>query len=1009
MKKIRRLTAAVLALMMAAGCVGAGSAVGITAFGAESEAIVITIDSAEALVELSENCVFDSYSNGKVFELTTDIDLSGSGFMPIASFGGVFRGNGHTVSGLYLDKAGGDIGLFRFVEPSGVIENLKVRGTVQPEGSRKNVGGIAGTNRGRISGCSFTGWAEAKENTGGIAGYNETGGLIENCINEAAVSGLNATGGIVGWNEGIVENCLNTGEVNTSEQPSGDDSGEGTVGLGLDGGILDAEKVYHTGGIAGRSTGTIRTSRNEAAVGYLHSGYNTGGIAGIQNGLISQCSNTGAILGRKDTGGIVGQFEPYIQMWYQEDTIQKLQDEVDELLSQMGALADTAEDTSNDTVANMEAFRSDIKEIRSGLQDNKQHYYDNIKAFSESLDRRLDDLSVNIDDFDLELSNRNTRSDARDLSSQLARLEKLREELKATLLQDPLKAKELLEEMADLMGEIEDTALDLPVSLIDDVNNTADNLNDQVDSIRESTKAVRALIRENKDMLISDLKITDEDMSARYDAASASLDVLADRLKDANAETQGRIRSIRNQMNRISDTVDGEIEEVREKREGDLINDVSDEETEAPGNGMVLACINEGRVESDNNVGGIVGIIGMELSLDPENDLEIDGDASLRIDRTARAVVRGCTNRMDTVSTNDYAGGIVGRADAGAVSGNFNLGDVEATNGSYAGGIAGSSTNVVKKNYSLCQLTGKDYVGGIVGKGKHISGNYAMASIRSDEEGEFYGAVAGDADGEVYGNFFVWEGLPAVNGVTYKTQAEALSYGELLAKADIPEEFRSFEVQYIADGEILGRVRLSYNQPVPPSEIPEIPAKEGYYAFWEDKGQNQGVNRNIRVCAQYRLWTTTIASDSKTGELPVLLAEGDFYPDTVLLADETDTGEWSQVPEGWKVKAEYQYRLSSPQMSDASGQNWDAVQLRVLIDQPEPTRELDIAVMEEDGSLVRLQARQDGSYLVFPASDAKGTFYILEKSQNWYLLGAGMAVAALFAAWYVGRRKSLFS
>lgn len=1004
MKKIKRITAAALALMLAAGYTGAGSMVfampaGITAYGAEN---IIPVDSAAALVKLSEACVFDSYSKGKVFELTADIDLSGSGFYPIASFGGIFRGNGHTISGLYLNAAGGDVGLFRFIEPDGIVENLTVRGTVRPDGSRKNVGGIAGTNRGRIDGCTFAGVAEGKENTGGIAGYNEAGGLIENCTNQSAVSGLNATGGIVGLNEGIVEGCRNSGEVNTSVQAEQDEE-TGSTGISLDGTILDAEKVYHTGGIAGNSTGTIRTSQNEAAVGYLHSGYNTGGIAGIQNGLIVQCSNRGEIRGRKDTGGIVGQFEPYVQLWYQEDTIQKVQNEIDTLLDQMGALADSAEDTSNDTVANMEAFRSNLKDVRSGLQSNKQYYYDNVKEFSEELDRRMDHLGANLDDFELKLSSRNTRSGTQDLSGQLDRLEELREELRNSLLPDPRKAAEILEEMVDLMEDIESTVKDIPVALIDDVNNTTDQMNDQVDSIRESTKELRELIRENKDKLIGDLEMTDEDMSVRYDAASASMDVLADRLKDANTETQGQIRAIRSQMQEISETIDGGIDEIRGEKEKDLINDVSDTEAEAAGSGMVLECTNEGRVESDSNVGGIAGIIGIELSLDPENDVEIDGETSLRIDRTARAVVRGCTNRIDVISTNDYAGGIAGRADAGALNGNRNFGDVETTNGSYAGGIAGSSANVVKDNYSLCHLKGKNYVGGIVGRGETVSGNYAMVSIVSEDEGEFRGAVAGYAEGTVSGNVFAWEGLPAVNGVTYQEQATALDYEELLAVPGIPDEFRSFEVQYIVDEAVVKTVRVPYQQTVPAPEVPDIPAKKGYYAFWEDKGQDHGVNRNIRVRARYRLWTTTIASDLKAGELPVLLAEGEFYPGTALLAEETDDQGWSL--EGWEVKGAYRYRLSSPESASRSGQNWNVVQLRVQVGQLSRKRALDIAFVGADGSLNRMNAQEDGSYLVFPAEGAEGIYVILEKTQSWYLLGIGIAAAASAAAWYWKRKR----
>lgn len=1010
MRKIKRRTAAALALMLAVCCVDMGGfpaesriLAGMNAYGAEEERETVIIDSARAMMELSKACVFDGYSEGKIFELTGDIDLSGSGFTPIPSFGGIFKGNGHTVSGLYLDKTGGDVGLFRFVEPSGVVENLTVSGTVHPEGSRKNVGGIAGTNRGKIVGCTFTGTVKAKENTGGIVGVNESGGLIEDCTNRAAVLGLYATGGIAGLNEGTVEACKNTGEINTSEQQEDEDSD--TSGLAFDGKILDAEKVYHTGGIAGRSTGTVRTSRNEAAVGYLHSGYNTGGIVGIQNGLIVRCANTGEIRGRKDTGGIVGQFEPYVQLWYQEDSIQKIQNEIDGLSDQLGALTDTAMETSNDAVANTEDFRSRLKEVRSALQDNKQYYYDQTKEFSKNLDACLDKLGANIDDFELELSNRNTRSDARDLDSQLERLEKLRGELKNTLISDPLKAKEILDEIGDLIEDIENTVLDMPVSLADDVNHTVDGMNDQIDSIRESAKETKELIRENKDKLFDDLEGTDEDLSARMDAASESMDVLADSLKDANAKTQSQVEAIRSQISRIFDTVDGEIEEARGRREGDLIDDVSEEETEEATNGMVLECTNEGTVESDGNVGGIAGIIGMELSLDPENDVEIDGDSSLRIDRTAKAVVRGCTNRMDVVATNDYAGGIVGRADAGALNGNYNYGDVTSTNGSYAGGIAGSSYSVVRDNYSLCQLTGKDYVGGIAGRGEVVTGNVSMASILSKEEGEYRGAVAGYTKGETSGNTFVWEGLPAVNGVTYQAQADAVSYEELLAMPDIPDEFRSFEVQYLADGEVLARVKVTYGKAVPKAKVPEIPARPGYYAFWEDKGQDGGVNRNIRIHAQYRLWTTTIASDLEEEAMPVMLAEGAFYPGTALLAETVDVQDQAQAPEGWDIGTVYRYQLFSPEAADGSGQNWDAVQLRVLAGKPDSRRKMDIAVLQEDGSFVRLHALTEGSYLVFPAAAAQGTFVILEESQNWYLVGIGIVAAALLILWYLRRRR----
>ena len=80
--------------------------------------------------------------------------------------------------------------------------------------------------------------------------------------------------------------------------------------------IRDSDDAQDTGGIAGRSSGTITGSVNHGEIGYPHTGYNVGGIAGRQNGSVVGCENYGSIWGRKDVGGIVGQFEPYTCLLY---------------------------------------------------------------------------------------------------------------------------------------------------------------------------------------------------------------------------------------------------------------------------------------------------------------------------------------------------------------------------------------------------------------------------------------------------------------------------------------------------------------------------------------------------------------------------------------------------------------------------------------------------------------------------------------------------------------------
>lgn len=1011
MRRIKQAAAFALAAALCAGqgmppvgsLLGDGGFPGpvIRAYGAQD---VVEIHTAKDLVTLSEGSVLDSYTAGKTFELMSDIDLTGSGFKPVASFGGAFHGNGHVISGFSWDGAGSNVGLFRFVEPGGSVENLKVRVTVKPGGSRKNVGGIVGTNRGQISGCTVSGRIWGSGNTGGIAGQNGPGGLIEGCVNTANVLGLEATGGIVGFNEGIAEGCENRGQVNSSEHGADEDEGKTPQpsGIPLDGKILDAEKVYHTGGIAGNSTGTIRRCTNKAVIGYPHSGYNTGGIAGIQNGYITECSNTGEIRGRKDTGGIVGQFEPYVRMRYEEDTIQKVQNQMDVLLDQLDAFGDMLGDTGDDTVANVDALRADVKDVRSGLQGNKTYYYENTKSFSGDLDVELDRVEASINDFELELSDRNIDADATDLESDIRRLKNLRQELKDSLVSDPAKAREILDEMADLLSDIEETAKGMPVSLIDDVNDTTDDINDQVDSVRASIEGTRALIRENKDKLFTDLEATDEDMGARIDSTAASLDALFERLKSANTQTQGQMDAIRSQVSLISDTISGRVDELKEERDGDLIADVSDEHAEEPGSGMVSGCENTGRVESDGNTGGIAGIIGMELTLDPENDLEVDGEHSLKIDRTARASVRGCVNRGMAVSTNDYAGGIVGRADAGSLTGNSNFANVESKEGSYVGGIAGSSANMARDNRVLCQMKGQDYIGGVAGKGKHVIGNLVMASIIPGEPGEYRGTVAGDADGDISGNCFVWEGLAAVDGVTYESQAKPLTYEEMVGLDSAPEEFCRLEVAYLADGRELKRVAVPYGNAAPEQEAPDIPAKDGYYAFWEDRGQSC-VTANLFVEAQYRLWTTTVSSSLRDGGLPALLAEGNYYPGTDIDAEELDGALWPEQ-EGYNAVKAYRYEIRSPEPD-----GWESRRLRVYVGDLEDQKALRVTMFNQDGEpmavKVAVKEELDGSYLVFNCAEAAGICVVMARQAGYGPAAAALAVLAAMGVWLWRRKR----
>ena len=117
--------------------------------------------------------------------LQTDLDLAGSDFASIPTFGGVFEGGGHTISGLSLTANRSHTGFFRYIQPGAVVKELNLSGEVKPGGSAQYAGGLAGNNAGSIRDCSFTGTVEALTSTGGLVGANEESGSIKTAASPA--------------------------------------------------------------------------------------------------------------------------------------------------------------------------------------------------------------------------------------------------------------------------------------------------------------------------------------------------------------------------------------------------------------------------------------------------------------------------------------------------------------------------------------------------------------------------------------------------------------------------------------------------------------------------------------------------------------------------------------------------------------------------------------------------------------------------------------------------------
>ena len=372
----------------------------------------VTISTTEDLLRFAKSCALDTWSQGKTVVLAADLELAAEEFTPIPTFGGTFLGQGHTISGLRITSAGSVQGLFRYIQPSGTVQDLTVQGTVVPEGTRSTVGGIVGDNAGVLQDCAFQGTVQGDSSVGGIAGRNSAAGQIIRCTSSGSVSGDNAAGGIAGRNLGLLLKCENRAGVNLTQTESSIDLLDAGAGAALEERAAADDETYHllssgfdTGGIVGYSSGVVQSCTNYGTVGYPHVGYNTGGIAGRQSGYLAGCVNSGTVYGRKDVGGIVGQAEPYLLVDPGEDTLNRLRTELDTLDRFINRALDNAQRTGDsvyDRLEVMSGFTDDARDSSQRLLNRVGDFADEnvetINLLSADITSALDKISPALDD-----------------------------------------------------------------------------------------------------------------------------------------------------------------------------------------------------------------------------------------------------------------------------------------------------------------------------------------------------------------------------------------------------------------------------------------------------------------------------------------------------------------------------------------------------------------------------------------------------------------------------------
>lgn len=362
---------------------------------------VIQISNLNEFMEFANNCRLDSFSQNMKVVLMTDLNLTTVEFSGIPIFLGHFDGGGHTISGLDFDLDDDYQGLFRHTENSSIISNLNVVGQLHTDNNF--IGGIVGDNGGIISNCTFKGVISGRQNLGGIAGKNS--GTISNSTAFGGVFGESQLGGIVGDNTGSILQCINNSEINVSLNEFDFQIDENFITNSNT--ESNSVNITDVGGIAGASTGIIQNSINYANVGYPHIGYNIGGIVGIQSGYVTQCENYGEVLGRKEVGGIVGQFEPYVSTFYAKSDLQRLSEEIDILSDLTSNLSENTKESNHVINSNINALNTSVDDSRVQLEtlidtteDLVNENIESVNTISVTVANTLDDIVPITDTFD---------------------------------------------------------------------------------------------------------------------------------------------------------------------------------------------------------------------------------------------------------------------------------------------------------------------------------------------------------------------------------------------------------------------------------------------------------------------------------------------------------------------------------------------------------------------------------------------------------------------------------
>ncbi len=287
------------------------------------------VDNSETMRSANVVLLADIVLNERVLDTNGDLrsDYESVGlqeWISISQFSGVFDGNGHSISGIYMNNTSDSYGFFSKLL-NAIVKDLTLLDCFVSGGTY--VGGFAGVATGSTIEDSFiTGRIQGNMNVGGFVGVLESFSenlsnttSINRCVNYATISATKYVGGLSGYARNtnlMISQCVNYGDV-YGEYVGGllgsvsayngetyhvlieDSRNKGAI-----------QSVSYAGGILGLIESVTVSVKRCLNSGKIDNNFISGGIVGRSGDiLIEECCNTGDISTSEHAAGIIGRSE----------------------------------------------------------------------------------------------------------------------------------------------------------------------------------------------------------------------------------------------------------------------------------------------------------------------------------------------------------------------------------------------------------------------------------------------------------------------------------------------------------------------------------------------------------------------------------------------------------------------------------------------------------------------------------------------------------------------------